>query len=36
MDNRKNNGGARKGAGRKKGIGIASDIKKHCSEFIIA
>ena len=27
-------GGARVGAGRKKGIGIASDIQKHCFNFI--
>ena len=35
MDNRKNNGGARKGAGRKKGIGLSYDIQKHCNNFII-
>tara|TARA_R110000744_G_scaffold368496_1_gene478395 strand:+ start:88 stop:531 length:444 start_codon:yes stop_codon:yes gene_type:complete len=34
MDKRVNNGGARKGAGRKKGIGISFTIKKHCEEFI--
>lgn len=28
------NGGARKGAGRKKGIGISYDIQKHCQKFI--
>ena len=33
IDGRKNNGGSRN-AGRKKGIGIASDIKKHCEFFI--
>ena len=27
-------GGARKGAGRKRGIGMANDIKKHCQAFI--
>lgn len=27
-------GGARKGAGRKKGIGITYDIQKHCQNFI--
>lgn len=34
MDGRKNNGGARKNAGRKKGIGISFTIKKHCEDFI--
>ena len=33
MDGRKNNGGNRN-AGRKKGIGVASDIKRHCEYFI--
>lgn len=31
---RHNKGGARKGAGRKKGIGITYDIQKHCHKFI--
>ena len=34
-DGRKNNGGARKGAGRKKGIGLSYDIQKHCQNFIV-
>ena len=34
MDKRKNNGGARVGAGRKKGIGLTADIQKHCFDFI--
>lgn len=34
MDGRKNNGGARRNAGRKSGIGITNDIKKHCEIFI--
>tara|TARA_R110000851_G_scaffold239896_1_gene392598 strand:+ start:287 stop:727 length:441 start_codon:yes stop_codon:yes gene_type:complete len=35
MDNRKNNrGGARKGAGRKKGIGLTYEIQKHCQKFV--
>lgn len=33
-DGRKNNGGARKGAGRKKGIGITRTIQKHCETLI--
>jgi len=33
MDARKNNGGNRN-AGRKKGIGVANDIKRHCETFI--
>ena len=32
-DGRKNNG-VNRNAGRKKGIGIANDIKKHCEAFI--
>ena len=35
MDRRKNNGGARKGAGRKAGVGVSYDIQKYCNEFII-
>ena len=36
MDKRKNNGGARKGAGRKKGIGLTSEILgKHCYNFMV-
>jgi predicted GIY-YIG superfamily endonuclease len=34
MDKRKFNGGARIGAGRKKRIGMAYDIEKHCFNFI--
>lgn len=34
VDKRKYNGGARKGAGRKKGIGLTYDIQKHCDRFI--
>lgn len=30
-----NHGGARKGAGRKKGIGISNDIRKYCDKMII-
>ena len=30
----KKRGGARRGAGRKKGIGLSYDIQKHCSNFI--
>jgi len=33
-DKRKNNGGRRIGAGRKKGIGISFEIKKHCENLI--
>ena len=34
-DKRKNNrGGARKGAGRKKGVGITYDIQKYCNNMI--
>jgi hypothetical protein len=33
-DGRKNNGGGRKGAGRKKGIGLSFEIQKYCSYFI--
>ena len=32
---KKKHGGARKGAGRKKGIGLAYDIQKHCQNFIV-
>ena len=38
MDGRTNNGGARKGAGRKKGslnLKISNEIKGYCEEFII-
>ena len=38
MDGRINNGGARKGAGRKKGslnLSISNEIKGYCEEFII-
>lgn len=34
MDKRANNGGARKGAGRKKDSGISYIIRKHCESFI--
>tara|TARA_R100000278_G_scaffold40193_3_gene35434 strand:+ start:11309 stop:11749 length:441 start_codon:yes stop_codon:yes gene_type:complete len=34
MDKRKFNGGARKGAGRKRGIGITYDIQKYCQDFV--
>ena len=33
MDKRKFNGGNRN-AGRKKGVGVANDIKRHCETFI--
>jgi hypothetical protein len=32
--NKKNHGGARRGAGRKKGIGLTYDIQKYCNKFI--
>jgi hypothetical protein len=32
-DGRKNNGGNRN-SGRKKGVGVANDIKRHCESFI--
>lgn len=35
IDRRRNNGGRRKGAGRKKGIGMSYDIKKHCDNFMM-
>ena len=31
---KKNHGGARKGAGRKRSIGLTNDIQKHCQLFI--
>ena len=34
MKTKNNHGGARKGAGRKKGIGISNDIKRYCDEMI--
>ena len=34
MDRRKFNGGARKGAGRKRGVGLSYDIQKYCQDFI--
>ena len=34
-DNYKKHGGARKNAGRKKGIGVVADIKRHCELFIV-
>lgn len=34
MDKRKNNGGARLNAGRKKGIGISFEIQKYCYDMI--
>lgn len=34
MENKKTHGGRRKGAGRKKGVGISFDIKKHCDNFM--
>jgi len=34
MENKSNHGGARVGSGRKKGIGICDDIRKHCDNFI--
>ena len=30
-----NHGGARKGSGRKKGIGLTSEIQKHCYNFMV-
>ena len=30
-----NHGGARKGAGRKKGTGLTSEIQKHCYNFMV-
>ena len=35
MNKGKSRGGARKGAGRKKGVGISYEIQKHCNNFII-
>jgi len=34
MDKRKNNGGGYRNQGRKKGIGISFDIKRHCDNMI--
>tara|TARA_B110000503_G_C6947002_1_gene329362 strand:- start:232 stop:696 length:465 start_codon:yes stop_codon:yes gene_type:complete len=33
-DKRKSNGGRRIGSGRKKGIGLSFEIKKHCDNFM--
>ena len=35
MDGKSKRGGARRNAGRKKGIGLSYDIERHCRNFII-
>jgi hypothetical protein len=35
MDKRKNNGGSRKGAGRKQGTGVSTKIKKYVEEMML-